>query len=280
MKRDIINIDEGKCTGCGLCIPGCPEGAIQLIDGVARLVGDLFCDGLGACIGRCPEGAITVEQREAEPYDEVRVLQNIIPQGENTIRAHLEHLKSHSQHDYYQQALELLREEGINIDIEESAQMKAASGCPGARSFTFDKTDGISTQETPSQLTHWPVQLHLLTPGAPHYHQSDLLLAADCTAFAMADFHSRFLRNRTLAIACPKLDEGQTIYLEKLTALIDESRINTITVLIMQVPCCRGLINMVLTAMSRAKRRIPGKGIVLGIKGEVLAEQEFLEYRS
>jgi NAD-dependent dihydropyrimidine dehydrogenase PreA subunit len=253
MKRSIITIDEAKCTGCGECIPGCPEGALQIIDGKARLVSDLMCDGLGACLGTCPEGAITVEEREAEPYDERAVMAGIVKQGPNTIRAHLAHLKDHGQTQYLNEALALLRERGIDVPAME----QRAPSAPAGR----------------SELTHWPVQLHLIAPGAPHFHGSDLVLAADCVAYALGDFHAGYLKGKTLAIACPKLDQGQEIYLDKLKALIDDAKINTLTVMIMQVPCCRGLLELARGAAAQASRKVPVKCIVVSPRGEILSEE-------
>lgn len=278
MKRDIITIDEKKCTGCGLCIPGCPEGALQIIDGKARLVSDLMCDGLGACLGECPEGAITVEQREAEPYDEYKVMENVVKQGENTIRAHLKHLKDHGQDEFYSQAIEYLQKKSIPVPKEpESAGCNSMfSACPGSKTVSF--SDHVESPQgenhtQPSRLTHWPVQLHLISPSSPHYRESDLLLAADCTAFSTGLFHSRFLQGKTLAIACPKLDDGQEVYLEKLQALIDTARISTLTVLIMEVPCCGGLVRLAQAALQKAARNIPIKVIVVGIKGSIIREE-------
>jgi Pyruvate/2-oxoacid:ferredoxin oxidoreductase delta subunit len=278
MKRSIIKIDEEKCTGCGLCVPNCPEGAIQIIDGKARLVSDLFCDGLGACLGHCPEGAIAVEEREAEPYDEKRVMANIVKQGSNTIKAHLTHLKEHNQDAYYNQALAYLKEHKIKIDEEEEKPMTHShiSGCPGSKTMAFVKKEeakkGTAEGKRPSRLTHWPIQLHLISPNAAHFQGADLLLAADCTAFSFGDFHKEYLKEKKLIIACPKLDEGQDIYLEKLKALIDSAKINTLTVMIMQVPCCGGLLQLAKKAAEKSERKIPIKVIVVGIQGEILKE--------
>jgi ferredoxin len=278
MKRKIIAIDTEKCTGCGLCIPNCPEGAIQMIDGKARLVSDLFCDGLGACLGHCPEGAITVEEREAEPYDEKKVMANVVRHGANTIRAHLKHLKDHGETEYLKQAHEYLEENGIEISQEESEKKEVPmqhAGCPGSRAMSFARTSSNEEHlsgDRPSQLTHWPVQLHLMSPGASHYRGADMLLAADCTAFTAGDFHKDFLKGRALAIACPKLDEGQEIYIEKIRMLIDEAKINTLTVLIMQVPCCGGLLHMAQTAAAQASRKVPIKAMVLGLDGNVISD--------
>jgi len=283
--RNLIRIDHDKCTGCGLCIPNCPEGAIQLIDGKARLVSDLMCDGLGACLGHCPEGAITIERREAQAYDERRVMENIVPQGPNTIRAHLAHLRDHGQTEYYNQAAAVLRERGLPLPKEEGmatqtahthAQAHAAAGCPGSRVMAFEQEQADETAQSgtrPSALSHWPVQLHLMSPSAPHYQGADVLLAADCTAFALGDFHKDFLKGRKLAIACPKLDEGQEVYEEKIRALIDEAKINTLTVLIMQVPCCGGLLHLAQQAASKASRKVPIKCVVVSLQGTVLKEE-------
>ncbi len=277
MKRKIIVIDQEKCNGCGLCVSGCPEGALQLIDGKARLVGDLLCDGLGACIGSCPEDAISVIEREAEPYDEIRVLQNIIPQGRNVLQAHLEHLRSHGQSEYLQQALAYLREHKIAFQLpqESVACQPSTGGCPGSQSRAFavpqdEEEDGTSRQ---SQLTHWPIQLHLIAPSAPHFRNSDLLVAADCAAFSYGDFHRDFLKNKTLTIACPKLDAGQEVYQQKLIALIDQAEVKSITVLIMQVPCCGGLLRHVTDAAAKARRRIPIRCVVVGLQGEILRDE-------
>jgi ferredoxin len=276
MKRKIITIDQEKCNGCGICVSDCPEGALQMIDGKARLVGDLLCDGLGACLSSCPEEAITIEEREAEPYDEVKVMENIIPQGHNVIVAHLKHLRDHGQTEYLQQALDCLKARGLAVSLPEATTAPPHRGqCPGSRNQSFSPRPDADDNgpSRPSQLTHWPVQLHLLSPTAPHYRDSDLLLAADCTAFACADFHKDFLKNRTLAIACPKLDQRQDVYSEKITALIDHGGIRSITVLIMQVPCCKGLAHLVSEAARRAQRKIPVTCLTVGLNGERLNEE-------
>lgn len=276
MRRKIIAIDQEKCNGCGLCASDCPEGALKIIDGKARLVGDLLCDGLGACLQACPENAISVEEREAEPYEELKVLENVVLQGRNVLRAHLEHLRNHGQTLYLQQALSYLREHRIPVDISQecNTSQPSARQCPGSQTIAFsvsrdEEEDGPART---SHLTHWPIQLHLISPTAPHYHNSDLLIAADCVAFSLADFHKDFLKGRTLAIACPKLDARQEVYLEKLTALIDQAELKSICVMIMQVPCCSGLLRQVAEAASRAARKVPVRCIVVGIRGEVLSE--------
>ena len=274
MKRKIIKIDQEKCDGCGLCASDCPEGALQIIDGKARLVGDLLCDGLGACLKSCPEDAISVEEREAEPYDELKVIENIIPQGRNVILAHLKHLQDHHQTEYLHQALSYLEAHDIAIELpQESAQTSSqVRQCPGSQILAFpSRGDGKEdSQSRMSRLTHWPVQLHLISPSAPHYRNSDLLVAADCVAYSYADFHKDFLKDRTLVIACPKLDSNQEIYIEKLAALIDQARIKSIRVMVMQVPCCNGLLRQVVEAARRATLKPPISCVVVGIRGEIV----------
>jgi len=283
MKRKIIKIDQEKCNGCGLCIPNCPEGAIQIIDGKARLISDLFCDGLGACLGHCPKGAITIEEREAQKYDERKVMENIIKQGKNVIKAHLKHLKEHNQDDYLKEAIEFLKEKNIEIELEEKETIKKKNehtfaGCPGSQMMDFreKKTKGDETGKRPSELRQWPIQLHLVSPNASYYQKADLLLSADCVAYTIGDFHKDYLKGKALAIACPKLDEAQDEYIEKIKSLIDDANVNTITVMIMQVPCCYGLVNLVKEATKKVKRKIPIKVIVVSLQGEILSE-EWLE---
>ena len=284
MLRNMIKIDEDACTGCGECITNCPEGAIQLIDGKARLISEPLCDGLGACIGHCPENAITVEQSNSEPYDEITVIRQLINQGEKVVHAHLCHLKEHGQEEYYRQAVEVLKENNISIpdfETEKAVHAGMPSGCPGARSFSLSSVESAKEPEDKnngerkinSALTHWPIQLHLISPTAPYFRKSDLLLSADCVAHSLGDFHSRYLSGKTLCIACPKLDEGQEVYKQKITALIDESEINTITVLTMQVPCCRGLLMLTQQAREEAKRNVPIKNMVISVEGKLIGEE-------
>lgn len=276
MKRKIISIDHEKCNGCGVCITDCPEGALQLIDGKARLVGDLLCDGLGACMGACPEDAISVEEREAEPYSETKVMENILPQGNNVILAHLKHLRDHGQTEYLGQATAYLKEYNISIALPASPAPAhpIPHQCPGSQSRTFiaQQNSEEDASSRPSHLTHWPIQLHLISPAAPQYHNSDLLIAADCVAFSHADFHKDYLKGRALTIACPKLDANQEVYLEKLTALIDQAAVKSIRVMIMQVPCCGGLLRQVLEAAGRATNKPPISCVIVGIQGEILRE--------
>ena len=277
MKRTIIKIDEEKCNGCGLCVEGCHEGALQIIDGKARIISDLFCDGLGACLGECPVDAIELEEREAEPYNEYVVMDKISKKGEKTIRAHLLHLKDHNEMDFFKQGLNYLKEHAISIDMtgldigKEHVGHGASFGCPSKKELFFERQEQTteSTAESFSQLRQWPVQLHLLNPEASYFKNADVVLAADCTAFACGDFHSRFLKNRILAIACPKLDNNKENYIEKLVTMIDNATINTLTVVIMEVPCCGGLLQLAQQAILQAKRKIPVKKIVLSIKGDI-----------
>lgn len=274
VQRDIIKINEDKCNGCGLCVPNCPEGALQIIDGKARLVSDLFCDGLGACIGNCPEGAIYVEKREAEEYDEKKVMENIIKQGKNTIKAHLEHLENHGADKYLKEAKDFLKERGIDIP-EKKESTKTRSFCPGSKIMDFSREEKNQNEggKRTSELKQWPIQLHLVSPNAPYFVGKDVLLAADCTAFSIGDFHKDFLKGKTLIIACPKLDSNIDVYVEKLRKMIDESRINTLTVLVMEVPCCSSLLQIAKKALNSASRKIPIKLIVIGLNGEVLTEE-------
>ncbi len=277
MKRKIIEIIEEKCDGCGQCLPECPEGAIQIIDGKARLISDLFCDGLGACIGHCPTGAIQVIEREAEPYSEARVMENVTRQGQNTIKAHLQHLQDHGEVDFLKQALTFLKEHDIAVPEWKTEVLACAQGpsCPGSQNTVLiDQIQAPdASPDVPSALSHWPIQMHLVSPMAPQFVGSDLVLAADCVAFTLGNFHQKFLPGKTLAIACPKLDQQQEIYLEKLKVLIDQAEINSLTVMIMQVPCCRGLTMLAQQAAEMSDRKIPVKQIMVGIQGEILQEQ-------
>jgi ferredoxin len=276
MKRNIITIDSEKCTGCGLCIPNCPEGAIQIIDNKARLISDLFCDGLGACLGHCPEGAITIERREAQDYSEREVMINIVKQGPNVIKAHITHLKDHHQDAYADEAEKYLKENGMEVAVNAIENLKEPCGCPGSRARTIKKPpigDDGSLAAQPSQLRQWPVQLHLISPMAGYFKNSDVLLSADCVAYSLGDFHAAWLKGRSIAIACPKLDEGKDAYREKLIALIDTATINSLTVMTMEVPCCGGLLRLAQEAAAKASRKIPIKSVVVGIEGTILSEQ-------
>ena len=277
-KRKIIKIDLDKCTGCGKCIPSCPEGALQMIDGKARLISDLFCDGLGACIGSCPYDAITIEEREAEKYNEKKVMENIVKQGENTLIAHLEHLRDHGEMNYLKEAIEFLKEKDIEIPQqfkEGKTKGDVPCGCPGMKTMEFGPAaeEAESSGPQPSQLRQWPIQLHLVSPLAPYFQGKDVVLSADCVAYSLGDFHSKYHKGKSLAIACPKLDTEKERYIEKIKFLVDEAKINTLTVMIMEVPCCGGLLMLTQDALSQATRKVPVKLLIVGIKGNIVKEE-------
>jgi len=304
LKRQIVTIDERLCDGCGLCIPNCHEGALQLIDGKARLISDLFCDGLGACLGHCPQGAITLEEREAEPYDEVRVMELMMEKGNNTVVAHLQHLLDHGEALLLDQAAGVLREQRYIVEVApgqvsllqylraqgvlaaqvQPAQAReeqghpAACGCQGSAPVDLGasrRTEAAvapTAGDLPSELQNWPIQMHLINPGAGYFQGADLLVAADCTAFSLGAFHRRMMKGKSVVIACPKLDDGKDRYLQKFVALIDQAGVNTITVAMMEVPCCGGLLQMLQMARERASRKVPLKKIIIGIRGDILEE--------
>ena len=232
--RDIVKIDEEKCNGCGLCIPACAEGAIQIIDGKARLVKDIFCDGLGACLGKCPQDAITIIKREANEFDE----------------------KAAEEH------------------IETMEDTKSVSrSCPSTQVIQIKTKDGIKSEikeKNISRLSSWPVQLKLLPTSASFLRGADLLIAADCVPFAYADFHEDMLNDRVLAVGCPKLDDA-TLYRNKLAEIFRSTDIKSITVVNMEVPCCFGLNRLVQEALELSGRKIPFKQETINIKGEKIA---------
>ena len=295
MIREIVKIDEDLCNGCGLCVPNCHEGALQIIDGKARLISELMCDGLGACIGHCPEGAITIEEREAEEYDETLVIAQMVKSGKNTVFAHLKHLQEHGETGYLKQATSWLKanrdslpftiaevHEWLNGRNEQAPVQGTAAGCgcAGSAPQAFAAAGGFRLASAPapveeagSELTQWPVQLHLINPAAAYFNGADLLVAADCAAFAHGDFHRTFIRGRKVVIACPKLDQSKETYIQKFIRLIQEARVNTISVVIMEVPCCGGLIQMVQYAAQMATRKVPVKAVTISVRGEVLSEE-------
>jgi len=233
--RKIINIDEEKCDGCGACVPACAEGALQVIDGKARLTSEKYCDGLGACLGECPQGAITIQERAAEEFDK------------EAVKLHLE--------------------------ANKHAVEELPCGCPSATVTQFERreTAGVTLREAtdqPSMLGHWPVQLTLVPPTAPFLQGADLVLAADCVPFAYAGFHQEFLKDHSLLVACPKLDDFQA-HLKKLTDILSNSQVKTLTVAHMEVPCCSGLIYMAKQAVQLSGKDIPLKGVTIGIRGDL-----------
>lgn len=297
MIREVVQIDEEKCNGCGNCIPNCHEGALQIVDGKAVLVSDLMCDGLGACLGHCPEGALSIEKIEAQPYNEMIVMAQMVSKGKNVVTAHLKHLKEHGETAYLKEGVRFLWDNkdtlGFNPAevVENVHNLKpvaaafkpvqaathvhsAGHACPGSASREFNSTPSNShSHSLSSALTHWPVQLHLINPAAEYFRNADLLVAADCSAFTSANFHEDFLKNKKLVIACPKLDHGIDTYLQKMIRLISDSKVNTITVLRMEVPCCGGLVQIVSEAVVKSGRKVPVKEVVLSVSGEVIGEE-------
>ncbi len=233
--RKIIRIDERKCNGCGECVTECPEGSLQIVNGKATLVKESFCDGLGACIGQCPEGALEIIEREADEFDEPAV-------EEHMRRAQLErHVHEHE-----------------------------AGGCPGAALFEFAPEADAEAREgsQPSALSQWPVQLHLVPVHAPYLQGADVLLAADCVAFACANFHGQLLAGRKVLIACPKLDDTEA-YEEKLAAILRENEIRSLTVAHMEVPCCYGLVVLAERAIERSGRELSIDEVTVTVRGAI-----------
>jgi len=235
--RNIVKIDESKCNGCGFCATACAEGAIQILDGKAKLVSDSYCDGLGACLGHCPQDAITIEPREAAEFDE------------QAVKAHLGH---------------------------DTKKAEPVFACPGlaARQFRPEPTAQRSgEQAVPSQLSHWPVQLKLVSPTAPYFADADLLLVADCVPFAMGDFHERFLKGRSVAVGCPKLDDVD-YYVEKLAQILQAGNLRSLTVVHMEVPCCSGLTRVAREAIASSGRRMYFEDVTVSLRGEVLRSEK------
>ena len=233
LLRKIVKIDEEKCNGCGACVPSCAEGALQIIDGKAKLVSEQYCDGLGACLGECPQGAIIIEEREAEEFNEEAV----------------EH----------------------HLWSKEPATGELPCGCSSATVTRFARRTIPQTQTAKatveSMLTHWPVQLTLVPPSAPFLQRADLVLAADCVPFAYASFHQEFLPDHALVVACPKLDNFEA-HLSKLTEILRHSEPKSLTVVHMEVPCCSGLVYMARQAILASGKDIPLKEVTIGIRGE------------
>ena len=233
MIRTIIHIDEEKCNGCGACAAACHEGAIAMVDGKARLLRDDYCDGLGNCLPACPTGAITFTEREAAPYDEAAV------------EAH---------------------------KARENGRQPLPCGCPGSQSQVLHAplSEAPAGAERRSELRQWPVQIQLAPVNAPYFHGASLLIAADCTAYACGDFHSRFMRGKVTLVGCPKLDDVD--YTDKLTEIIQTNDIRNVTVVRMEVPCCGGMEQAVRTALQRSGKFLPWQVITLRRDGAVLDE--------
>ncbi len=236
--RKIVKIDEEKCNGCALCIPNCAEGALQIVDGKAKLTSEKFCDGLGACLGHCPQDAITVIEREAVEFDE------------RAVEAYL-----HKKHE------------------AESHPKPVFASCPSSKPMQFNaRGESGSIARAVSQLTQWPVQLKLVPIKAPYFQDADLLVAADCVPFAYANFHQDFIKGKVVIIGCPKLDDIQ-YYEEKLTEIFKSNSIKSVTVPYMEVPCCFGLVKAAEDAIAASGKNIPLKKIKIGIRGEIQPEE-------
>jgi ferredoxin len=235
MIRKIIKIDEDKCNGCGLCATACHEGAIDIVNGKAKLVRENYCDGLGDCLPACPTGAISFEEREAPAYDHAAVM-------------------------------------AAKAEREKANEKPLPCGCPGTQSRTLERAKAAPVHSEPaeSELSQWPIQIKLVPVNAPYFDNANLLVAADCTAFAYGDFHRRFIRNHITLIGCPKLDEGD--YAEKLTEIIRRNNIKSVTVARMEVPCCGGIENAVKRALQASGKFIPWKVVTISTTGEILEE--------
>lgn len=252
--RKIVHIDEDKCDGCGLCVPSCAEGAIQIIDGKARLLAENLCDGLGACLGECPKDAIRIEERPAEAFDEQAVH---------------EHLKSQAP----QPPAPAPADDNHAVRPEEAPAPRPFAGCPGKAMRQFSPPPAetgttVSAASTASRLGHWPVQLKLLPESGELWDGADVLLAADCAPAAMGDFHQRLLAGKTLALACPKLDDAE-FYVEKLAGVLAGNDLASLTVVRMEVPCCGGLVKIVRQAMQRAGVNVPLTVVNVSVEGGV-----------
>lgn len=255
MKRKIIKINEEKCNGCGLCVNVCAEAALKIVDGKAVLVKDFYCDGMGACLDVCPVDALKIVDEEASEYDPQKAYEHVKKE-----RGEAEAKKIH---DY-------------NKIAKKVADEPMRCGCPGTmmRDFTsvnhFDNSSEETEIKTTSELRQWPIQLHLLTPHAPYFQNSDLIIAADCVPFSYANFHQRFLKGKILIMFCPKLDIDQEIYLEKLTEIFKTQNIKSITIARMEVPCCGGVLSLVETALQNAGKTYGIRDNIISLQGNVL----------
>jgi Pyruvate/2-oxoacid:ferredoxin oxidoreductase delta subunit len=241
--RNIVSIDESKCNGCGLCVTACAEGAIQLVGGKARLVSETYCDGLGACLGHCPQGAIAIEQRESAEFDE------------HAVKKHLASQQKPSMPETVAEGFVCpgMRQQSLR----KPAAVTAAGVVPAAL--------GVAA----SELTHWPVQLKLISPAAKCLQGADLLLVADCVPFAMGDFHARFLRDHSIVIGCPKLDDSE-FYAQKLAEILLTARPKSLTVIHMEVPCCSGLTRIAQRAIGHSGVSMAFDDVTISLQGEVL----------
>lgn len=269
MKRDVITIDEDKCNGCGQCVTGCPEGALQIIGGKARLVSEIFCDGLGACIGNCPKDAIKIEKKEAEEYDEYKTMENIIKGGDEVVKAHLRHLKEHGQKLYYEQAIEYLEQHNLFKPVLEE---KTQCNCPSTMSKRIERGNISAEQDVNirPELNNWPIQLALMNPDAPYFDNAELLIAADCAPFSYPNFQQKFLKGKILIMFCPKLDNRADEYIEKLAHIFGNKNIQSVSIVHMEVPCCSGIEIIVKRAFEKAQKIITLKDYTISISGELI----------
>ena len=252
MKRKIITINEELCDGCGNCVSACSEGALQIVDGKAKLVKENFCDGFGDCIGECPTGALIIEEKESKPFD-------------------LEATKGYLLKTKGEEAVWRMEEAQKKHELKDHTPM--ACGCPGSMAKTLQiktPSDEVTHQESEPQLRNWPVQISLLPLKAPYYQGADLLVAADCCAYAYAGFHGSFIKGHTLAVGCPKLDNANA-YKEKLAVILGENDIKSVSVAYMEVPCCMGLVKLVEDAIRESGKNIPVKKTRIGIQGQILS---------
>ncbi|MBF0122967.1 MAG: 4Fe-4S binding protein [Candidatus Omnitrophica bacterium] len=276
MKRKIVRIDTDKCNGCGVCIPACHEGAIKIVNGKARLSEDALCDGLGACLGECPQGAIAIEEREADEYSEIAALENIMKEGPEALDAHLKHLKDHGEVAYLAEATAYLQKKGSSMGEKHQGDNPTACGCPGSMTQDFRKKASASDQgdkavgPVSSALEQWPIQLRLLNPHAPFFQDADLVVSADCVAFTFGDFHRKFLKGKALALFCPKLDLDLEEYVEKLSTILRDNNIRSVTALRMEVPCCGGTVSIVEEALKRSGKNIIMKEYTISLRGEII----------
>lgn len=283
----MVHIDEDKCDGCGLCVPDCAEGALQIVDGKAKLVSDIYCDGLGACLGSCPQGAITMVDRDADEYNEEAVNKRLKKLGRDPIPHSHDHGKGKDSKTVKADKKEEVEDLAcgcpgtLSQSFDRSASTGTAAapkmaGCPGSQSQSFDQpqTSPTSDQTGPvaSRLGNWPVQIMLVPPKAPYLEGADLLIAADCAPFAYGDFHRRFMEGKVLLVGCPKLDNTE-VYVEKLTHMFKENSIKSIGVVYMEVPCCTGLVQLVQEALRQSSSRIPTTLYRVGIKGDFVEER-------
>ena len=258
MQRVIVEIDEVKCDGCGECVPSCAEGAIRMVNGKAKLVGDELCDGLGACLGECPQGAIRVHEREAAPFDEAAVVR------------HLGHAPVLAKRP--PPATSTPAAPRRSLSVVQTAGEPSSGGCPGARSVDLGPPSAVSPVPGPvgaSQLSHWPIQLGLVSPQAPWLAGADLLLAADCVPFAYADFHRDLLAGRRVLVGCPKLDDVQG-YVAKLVDLFRSARPRSVTVARMEVPCCGGIAWAAHEAVRLSGVAVSVSEVTIGVRGQRL----------